>query len=120
MVHQCLIITPSTILFEVCLWNVPPVCKLVPSWDLFQMLDTLSRAPFEPMGSASLFHLSIKVVFLMAVAMARRRSELHSLTVEDDHIRWGPGGVRLIPRAGFLTKNQSSDFSSPEPFLLPT
>ena len=92
----------------------PLVRKLVSSWDLFQTLDTLLRAPFEPMGSASLFHLSIKVVFLMAIATARRHSELHSLTVVDGHIRWEPGGVRLIPRAGFLTKNQSSDFSPPD------
>ena len=53
----------------------------------------------------------------MAVATARRRSELHSLTVEDGHIRWEPGGVRLIPQAGFLTKNQSSDFLPPDVFV---
>ena len=68
----------------------PPTRKLVPSWDLFSVLSTLAKPPFEPLGGATLLHLSIKVAFLVAVATSRRRSELHSLSVAAGHIRWGP------------------------------
>ena len=95
----------------------PPTRKLVPSWDLFSVLSTLSRPPFEPLSNASLLHVSIKVAFLLAVATSRRRSELWSLTLEPGHIRWEPHGVRLIPRADFLTKNQSESFTPPDIFL---
>ena len=95
----------------------PPSRRLVPTWDLFQVLSSLSKAPFEPLGSATILHLTIKVVFLMAVATSRRRSELHSLSLEPGHIRWEPGGVRLVPMAGFLAKNQSGSFSPPDIFV---
>ncbi|XP_038065583.1 uncharacterized protein LOC119735737 [Patiria miniata] len=95
----------------------PPTRRLLPSWDLFAVLSALSRPPFEPMGSSTLLQLSVKVSFLLAVATSRRRSELHSLTVETGHIRWEPGGVRLVPKTGFLTKNQSESFSPPDIFV---
>ena len=95
----------------------PPTRRLIPSWDLFNVLSSLSRSPFEPMGSSTLLDLSIKVTFLLAVATSRRRSELHSLTIEEGHIRWEPGGVRLIPKLGFLTKNQSESFLPPDIFV---
>ncbi|XP_033633155.1 uncharacterized protein LOC117294748 [Asterias rubens] len=43
--------------------------------------------------------------------------ELHALSVETGHIRWEPGGVRLVPTTGFLTKNQSSSFTPPDIFV---
>ena len=95
----------------------PPTRQLVPSWDLFRVLSTLSQPPFEPIGNATLLQLSIKVVFLLAVATSRRRSELHSLSVAMGHIRWEPGGVRLVPVLGFLTKNQSESFMPPDIFV---
>ncbi|XP_038063544.1 uncharacterized protein LOC119734238 [Patiria miniata] len=95
----------------------PPTRKLIPSWDLGTVLLSLSKPPFEPAGSSSLHHLTVKTIFLLAAATARRRSELHALSVEPGHIRWEPGGVRLIPRVGFLTKNQSMGFSPPDIFV---
>ena len=100
-----------------CLYTRPPTRKLVPSWDLFSVLSTLSQPPFEPISNATLLQLSIKVVFLLAVATSRRRSELHSLSVATGHIRWEPGGVRLIPVLGFLTKNQCESFMPPDIFV---
>ena len=64
-----------------------------------------------------MLHLSVKAAFLLAVASSRRRSEISSLTLEPGHIRWEPGGVRLIPRTDFLTKNQSESFTPPDIFL---
>ena len=86
----------------------PPTRQLVPSWDLFSVLSTLSQPPFEPISNVTLLQLSIKVVFLLAVATSRRRSELHSLSVATGHIRWEPGGVRLIPVLGFLQRTNSN------------
>ncbi|XP_033644334.1 uncharacterized protein LOC117303973 [Asterias rubens] len=95
----------------------PPVRKLVPSWDLQSVLSTLAGPPFEPLSNAPLLQLSIKVSFLLAAATSRRRSELHALTLAPGHIRWEPGGVRLVPSAGFLTKNQSDSFQPPDIFV---
>ena len=69
------------------------------------------------MDSSTLLNLSIKVAFLLGVATSRRRSELHALSMETGHIRWEPDGVRLVPRAGFLVKNQSESFAPPDIFV---
>ena len=82
----------------------PTSRKLVPSWDLGTVLVSLSKDPFEPANSAPLHQLTIKTVFLLAAATARHRSELHALSIQKGHIRWEPGGVRLIPRTDFLTQ----------------
>ena len=95
----------------------PPAKKLIPSWDLGTIIYTLAKAPFEPAGSSSLHHLTVKTAFLLAASTARRRSELHALSVAAGHLRWEPGGVRLIPEINFLTKNQSLNFSPPDIFF---
>ena len=95
----------------------PPVRKLVPSWNLQDVLDLLTRDPYEPAGRASLLHLSIKTAFLLAAATARRSSEIHALTLEPGHMRWEPGGVRMTPTASFLTKNQGATFNPPDIFV---
>ena len=95
----------------------PPTRKLLPSWDLPQVIAILSKAPYEPLEKASLLDLSVKLAFLLAVATVRRRSELHALTIQPGHIRWEPGGVRLIPDHSFLTKNQTPSFAPPDIFV---
>ena len=62
--------------------------KLLPAWDLGQVLYTLSRAPFELLSNASLIDLSVKTAFLIATATSRRRSEIHALSIDTGHIRW--------------------------------
>ena len=94
----------------------PPAKKLIPSWDLGTILHKLAKAPFEPAGSSS-DHLTVKTAFLLAASTARRRSELHALSVAAGHLRWEPGGVHLIPEINFLTKNQSLNFSPPDIFV---
>ncbi len=61
--------------------------------------------------------LTVKTVFLLAASTACRRSELHALSIEPGHLRWEPGGVQLIPHIGFLTKNQSPNFSTQDIFV---
>ena len=53
----------------------------VPPWDLSLVLALLSGAPFEPLSSCSIRDLARKVLFLVALATARRVGELHALSV---------------------------------------
>ena len=61
--------------------------------------------------------MSVKLVFLLAVATSRRGSELQALSIAKGHIRWETSGVRLVPAVGFLTKNQTSSFNPPDIFV---
>ena len=64
-------------------------------------------------------NLTVKTVFLMAVASGHRRSTLHALSAASGHIRWERDGVRLIPRPDFIAKNQSASSRPVEIFLRP-
>ena len=52
----------------------------VPPWDLSLVLSFLRGAPFEPISSCSLRDLTRKVLFLVALATARRVGELQALS----------------------------------------
>ena len=98
----------------------PPKRTLVPSWSLPAVLRALVKPPFEPMAQASFHHLTVKTVFLVAIASGQRRSTLHALTLEPGHVRWESAGVRLIPRAGFLAKNQTVSSKEAVQIFLPS
>ena len=50
----------------------------IPSWNLFLVLHQLTKAPFKPVKEASLKHLTLKTVFLLALGSTKRRSEIHA------------------------------------------
>ena len=81
---------------------------LAPKWDLAFVLSHMCKAPFEPLDKASLFHLSVKTVFLVTLAMARRVSEVHAFFIDSDHLRFSnlDGSLILRTQVGFLAKNQ--------------
>ena len=54
----------------------PRFTPVLPQWDLGIVLEALSKPPYEPLREGSLKHLTLKTVFLLAVASGRRRSEL--------------------------------------------
>ena len=54
----------------------PRVTPVFPQWDLGIVLEVLSQPPCEPLREASFKHLTLKTVFLLAMASAGRRSEL--------------------------------------------
>ena len=60
----------------------PRATPVLPQWDLGVVLEALSKPPFEPLREASFKHLTLKTVFLLAMASAGRRSELHALRFE--------------------------------------
>ena len=95
----------------------PPCRSLVPSWSLPTVLRCLAEAPFVPLHKASLLHLTMKTVFLIAIASGQRRSSLQALSMEPGHLRWENSGVRLIPIPSFIAKNQTASSGSVEIFL---
>ena len=50
----------------------------IPSWNLSLVLHQLTKVSFEPLKEASLKHLTLKIVFLMALGSGKRRSEIHA------------------------------------------
>ena len=86
----------------------PRSAVLLPKWDLALVLRSLTKAPFEPLGQASLRHLTLKTVFLLAFASAARRGEMHawdasSLKHAPD---WSTVWISTLP--DFLAKTQSA------------
>ena len=56
--------------------------SLTPKWDLSWVLVCLQKPPFEPLDKASKFHVTIKTAFLLALATAKRCSEIHALAMD--------------------------------------
>ena len=95
--------------------------RIMPKWDLHLVLLSLMRPPFasqsEEDGESSddvipLKWRTLKCVFLLALASARRRSYLHALSIAPGRCVFARGNtqrqlvVSLLPEPGFLAKNQ--------------
>ena len=52
------------------------------------MFCVLCKEPFEPLHKISMLHLSQKQFFLLAMATARRVSEIHAFAVHSEHLRF--------------------------------
>ena len=64
----------------------PRLTLVLPQWDLSIVLEALSTSPYEPPREASLKPLTLKTVFLLAIASAGRRSELQALLFDPQYI----------------------------------
>ena len=84
----------------------PRVTPILPQWGI--VLEALSKSPYEPLREASLKHLTLKTVFLLAMASAVRRSELQALVFDHKYIQFKPkeASVRLYFSPEFMRKNQ--------------
>ena len=78
----------------------------IPSWNLSLVLHQLSKPPFEPIGEASLKHLTFKTVFLLALGSGKRRSEIHAWQNKNIRHQSYWSRVSLYPSPSFLSKNQ--------------
>ena len=88
--------------------------RRIPRWDLFLVLDFLRSAPFEPLSSADRKHLTLKTVFLIALASGRRCSEVHGLSgLAGDIATERDGSMLLNFLPEFRAKNQSASDPSP-------
>ncbi len=89
-----------------------------PRWDLSLVLRALMESPFEPMSESSLKFLTFKTVFLVALATAQRRSEIHAMSFDRvSFSRRGEAVLGFIP--GFLAKNQAPN-TSRSPIIIPS
>ena len=86
-----------------------------PPWDLLLVLRSLLGPPFEPLGSSSFRDLSRKALFLVALASARRVSELQALSSVVS--RQGPD-LHLTFLPEFLAKTESAARPLPRSFVL--
>ena len=59
---------------------------VLPQWDLGIVLEALSKPPYEPLRDASLQHLTLKTVFLLAMASGGRSSELQDLVFDPQYV----------------------------------
>ena len=71
------------------------------------------------MDKASKLHVTIKTAFLLALATAKRCSEIHALAMDSHHLRFNQsdGSVSLIVETGFLAKNQLPSIN-PNPIVI--
>ena len=60
----------------------PSANRAIPNWDLSLVLLALTRPPFEPLTKADLKILTFKTVFLMALTLGKRCSEIHAWTFD--------------------------------------
>ena len=94
--------------------------RKLPAWDLFRVLASLRRTPYEPLSSANLKDLTFKTVFLTTLASGRRASEVNGLSGLPSDVSKEPDGsysLRFLPE--FLAKNQSPQDPSPIITILP-
>ena len=98
----------------------PRFTPVLPQWDLGIVLEELSKPPYEPLREASLKHLTLKTVFLLAMASAGRRSELHALRFDQNYIQFKPkgAGVTLYFSPEFMRKNQKPNQVN-DPWYIP-
>ena len=98
----------------------PRVTPVLPQWDLGIVLEALSKPPYEPLREGSFKHLTLKTVFLLAMASAGRRSELHALRFDQNYIQFKPkgAGVTLYFSPEFMRKNQKPNQVN-DPWYIP-
>ena len=83
---------------------------VLPQWDLGIVPEAPSKPPYEPLREASLKHLTLKTVFLLAMASGGRRSKLQALVFDPLYIQFKPkgAGVTLYFTPEFMRKNQEA------------
>ena len=91
-----------------------------PVWDVTLVLQSLTKAPYQPLRTSDERFLAQKALFLLALASAKRVGELHALSHRIYHSR-GWGEVFFTFVAGFVAKTQDPSSSAPrfEGFTIP-
>ncbi len=82
----------------------PVNSNLYPKWDLKIVLDALRKQPYEPLISASLYHVTRKTVFLLILASGVRRGEIHALDVNNIWDTNQGKEMLLTPNPKFMAK----------------
>ena len=88
---------------------------LPPAWDLSMVLRYLNTSTFEPLSDAPLRALTQKVLFLLALATAKRVGELQALSAIVTFVQ-GDACLSYVPQ--FVAKSESLSRSIPRSFLV--
>jgi hypothetical protein len=116
---QALSLHPSVIQWRRGLLRAKGVPRvLIPPWNLELVLAALKAFPFEPIKLATNKFLTWKTAFLVAIASARRASEIHALRVDSPYMVFSATDVTLIPDVAFLPK-VNTPFHASQPLSLP-
>ena len=86
-----------------------------PAWDLSKVLTYLVSPAFEPLSQASFHALTLKTLFLLALATAKRVGELQALSSIVTFVA-GDACLSYIPQ--FVAKLESLTRSIPRSFLV--
>ena len=86
-----------------------------PAWDLSKVLTYLVSPAFEPLSEASFRALTLKTLFLLALATAERVGELQALSSIVTFVA-GDACLSYIPQ--FVAKSESLTRSIPRSFLV--
>ena len=100
--------------------SCPPAEVRPPAWDLCRVLESLKKAPYEPLNAASERSVGLKALFLLALASAKRVGELHGLSYRVSHSRgWKEMSLCFVP--SFVAKTQDPSSADPrfEGFSVP-
>ena len=86
-----------------------------PAWDLAALLTYLNSAVFEPLRAASLRNLTKKVLFLLALATAKRVGKIQALSRSVSFVN-ADACVSYVPE--FVAKTESLSNPIPRSFLV--
>ena len=86
-----------------------------PAWDLSMVLRFLNSSAFEPLSNAPLRALTQKVLFLVALATAKRVGKLQALSSVVTFVH-GDACLSYVPQ--FVAKSESLTRSIPRSFLV--
>jgi len=100
--------------------NAPTSRSVTPRWDVTLILRRLQRPPYEPLATASARDLTLKTVFLLALASAKRASDLHGLSyVVNNRNDWGAAVLTYRPDFIAKTQDPARPDTAPRPFEIP-
>ena len=89
---------------KACARQVPRMINRTPSWNVDVVLKALTCPPFEPLRLASIRDLTKKTIFLVALATARRVSELQALS---NKVVWQDSDLILSYLPEFIAKTET-------------
>ena len=93
--------------------------KHVVTWDIGYVLSFFSSGRFKNWDQCSDKDLTLKCVFLLALATGKRRGELHALQHGVPWIKGNYRQVELIPSPNFISKTQlAADVGALRPFTV--
>ncbi|KAM5132244.1 basement membrane-specific heparan sulfate proteoglycan core protein [Mantella aurantiaca] len=82
----------------------PPRSLPVPKWDLPHVLELLGSDDFSRTQRVSIWKLTLKAAFLLAISAATRVSEMTALGAKEPFTTFFEDKVVLVPVKGFLPK----------------